>query len=442
MGRRSWVALVGAVGALAAPAAAHADIFAAVTVVAPSPRTDFDVAVLNASTGARVTLPAGTNTTDDEIHATISKDGTRLAFQRRNLNAGTDRIVVVDLQTGRSSDLFNGFEAAQRPPGEPAISPDGTRVVVGGPLAQRDSLSYFADLISTDLAPFPAGPYAHTTLRPQYVVHLVGVVDDPVVGGDGLMAYAINDVNQQLVLMQADGTASMPQGDLPTSDANPAIAADHPTLVAFDQRTVASDLETFTNGDIFFRPATVAGFVGPPTALPTIVNSAFDERQPALTPDERYLAFVRNSRGTHASLFVWDSQTQTLLNPVGVDLGANANTTRDVGSVSLYFARTILATNVDPRGLLDLRLKQPSGIGIIVQRILGTHRVLGKNGYRLGPAHRVPLGTFKKGRHSVRWDLKVNGRKLRAGRYLVTVRAVTPKVVVRELGRPHVIRVR
>ena len=73
-------------------------------------------------------------------------------------------------------------------------------------------------------------------------------------GGDGLMAYAINDVNQQLVLMQPDGTASMPQGHLPTSDANPAIAADHPTLVVFDQRTLSSDLQHFTNGDILFRP--------------------------------------------------------------------------------------------------------------------------------------------------------------------------------------------
>ena len=67
------------------------------------------------------------------------------------------------------------------------------------------------------------------------------------------------------------------------------------------------------------------------------MNTAFDERQPALTPDERYLAFVRDGRGNHASLFMWDSQTQTLLNPVGVDLGANADTNRDVGSVSLFF---------------------------------------------------------------------------------------------------------
>jgi hypothetical protein len=440
--RRTSLALGAVAAALLVPASAQADVFAAVTVVAASPRTDFDVAVLNASTGARAALPAGINTADDEIHPTISTDGRRLAFQRRNLGAGTDRIVVVDLKTGQSSDLFNGFEAAQRPPGEPAIAPDGSKVVVGGPLTQRDSISYFADLIATDLAPFPAGPYTHTTIRPQSVVHLVGTVDDTVVGGDGLMAYAINDVNQQLVLMQPDGTVSAPQGSLPISDANPALAADHPTIVAFDQRRLATDLQHFTNGDIVFRPATVAGFVGTPTALPAIVNTAFDERQPAFTPDERYLAFVRDSRGNHASLFVWDSQTQTLLNPVGVDLGTGADTARDVGSVSLFFHPLIKASKLGPGGLFDVSLLGPSGIGIIVQRILGTHRVLGKKGFKLGPARRVPLGTFAKGRHGIRWDLKVGGRRLKPGRYLVTVRGVTPKAVVRELGRPHVIRVR
>jgi hypothetical protein len=70
------------------------------------------------------------------------------------------------------------------------------------------------------------------------------------------------------------------------------------------------------------------------------------------------------------------------------------------------------------------------------------HRVLGRQGYKLGPARRVPLGTFTKGRHAIRWDLKVSGRRLAPGRYLVTPRAVTAKTVVRELARPRVIRVR
>jgi hypothetical protein len=438
--RRTSLALGAVAAALLVPAPVRADIFAAVTVAAPSGRSDFDVAVLSASTGARMTLPAGTNTTDDEIHPTISKDGKRLAFQRHNASNGTVRIVVVDLSTGQSSDLFNGFEVAQRPPGEPAISPDGSTVVVGGPFTQAASQSYFADLVSTDLAPFPTPPYAHTTVRPQYGFFGPGTMRDLVVGGNGLVAYAVgSNITSQLVLEQG-ATASMPQANLPISVANPAIAADDPTLVAFDQRTLQTDLKHFTNGDIVFRPATVAGFVGTPTPLPALVNSSLDESQPALTPDERYLAFVRHVRGDHRALFVWDSQTQTLLNPVGVDLGSVDN--RDVGSVSLFVHSLIKTSQLGPGGLVGVNLTGPSGIGIIVQRILGTHRVLGKRGYKLGPASRVPLGTLKKGRHAIRWNLRVNGRRLAAGPYLVTVRAVTPKVVVRELGRPRVVRIR
>jgi hypothetical protein len=441
MRRTTWLALAGAVAALLAPAAARADIFAAVTVAAPAGRSDFDVAVLNASTGTRATLPAGTNTTDDEIHPAISKDGSRLAFERRNLAAGTVRIVVVDRSTGQSSDLFNGFEASQRPPNDPAISPDGSTVVVGGPFTSEGSTS-FADLVATGLALFPTPPYAHTTIRPQYGFPFPGTVQDPVVGGNDLMAYAEvrNGAISELVLLQRDGTASQPLATFPFSFANPAIAADDPTLVAFDRRSLQLDLHQFGSADIAFRPATVSTFVGTPTALPAIVNSSQDESQPAFTPDERYLAFVRHVADGHDRLFVWDSETQTLLNARGVDLGAV--TTRDVGSVGLFTKPIVKTTSLDPGGLLTVSLTGPSGIGIIVQRILGTHRVLGKQGYKLGPPRRVPLGTFKKGRHGIRWDLKVNGRKLAPGRYLVTVRAVTPKVVVRELGRPRVIRVR
>src|SRR5438105_13124565 len=91
---------------------ARADIFAAVTVAAPAPRADLDVAVINASLGTRITLPASVNTTADEIHPSITLDGKRLVFERRDAGAGTVRIVMVDLSTGQSADLFNGFETA------------------------------------------------------------------------------------------------------------------------------------------------------------------------------------------------------------------------------------------------------------------------------------------------------------------------------------------
>lgn len=438
MRRKTWLALAGVAAALLAPAAARADIFAAVQVAAPPPRTDFDIAVLNASTGARVALPAGTNTTADETHPSITIDGRRLAFERSDPAAGTVRIIAADLTTSQSADLFNGFEVAQRAPSDPAILPSSSVVYTGGPFVAVSGGGFSSPVVSTALFNFPTGPFTRSTIEQQYNFAADGSLQDLAAGG-ALIAFQETraGVQGELVLRQLGGTASFPLASSNTTFANPNMAASNPQIVVFDQRSVSGGVGT---GDIAFRPATTSTFLGPPTVLPAIVNSPADESQPALTADGRYLAFVRHGADGHDRLFIWDSQTQTLLNGNGVDLGAM--TSHDVGSVSLYSKLILIAPSINPSGLINLQLTAPSGIGIIVQRILGTHRVLGRQGYKLGPAKRVPLGTFKKGRHGIRWDLKVEGRKLRPGRYLVTVRAVTPKVVVRELGRSHVIRVR
>jgi WD40 repeat protein len=440
MKRGPLLALATAAAALLAPAAAPADIFAAVEVAAPPPRVDSDVAVLNASTGLRVALPAGTNTTAFEMHPGISTDGKRLTFERVDSVAGTFRVVVVDLVTSQSADLFNGFEAAQLGPSDPAISSSGDTVFAGGLFDQPRSPGFNSPVISTSLSAFPAGPFTHTTLRPQYDFPANGSVQDVTAGGS-LVAFqeTRQGFNGELILLNVGGRSSLAQARGNETYANPALAATNPTIVVFDQRQLPSS-GTVGEGDIVFRPATVSGFVGTPTVLPPIVNSEGDESQPALTADERYLGFVRHGSNGHDRLFLWDSQTQTLLNAQGVDLGAIDS--HDTGSVSLYSKTLFLASQVTAQGLINIRLLDLSGIGIVVQRILGTGKVLGKQAFKLGPARRVPLGQFKKGRHAIHWNLEVNGRKLAPGRYLVTPRAVTPKVVVRELGRPRVIRVR
>jgi hypothetical protein len=55
---------------------------------------------------------------------------------------------------------------------------------------------------------------------------------------------------------------------------------------------------------------------------------------------------------------------------------------------------------------------------------------------------RVPLGTHRRGRVRIRWNLRVNGRKLAKGRYLVTLRAFSKRHKVIALSQPTEIRVR
>lgn len=122
-----------------------------------------------------------------------------------------------------------------------------------------------------------------------------------------------------------------------------------------------------------FRPATVAGLPGTPTALPPIVNRD-DESLPAFTPDSRYVGFVRRYKDRDR-LFLWDSQTQTLLNGNGIDLGGVAF--GDVGNLSLYFRPTFTLTNIR-QGIVTANLAVASGVGLFVQRITGRRRVLGR----------------------------------------------------------------
>ncbi len=78
------------------------------------------------------------------------------------------------------------------------------------------------------------------------------------------------------------------------------------------------------------------------------------------------------------------------------------------------------------------RLRQGHRVGIIVDR-LGRH----------GATHigRVPLGAHPRSTLGLKWDLKVNGRRLTAGRYRVTLRALDAHGNVLGLTKPALVRV-
>src|SRR5947209_1971866 len=90
IGRSMRVArLIGVALAISAAHAvpiAHGDIIAAVDVpVVPagaSCPSHWDIAFINAATGQHGVLPAGINTSVDELHPSITPFGTRLTFQR------------------------------------------------------------------------------------------------------------------------------------------------------------------------------------------------------------------------------------------------------------------------------------------------------------------------------------------------------------------------
>jgi hypothetical protein len=422
---------------------ARADIFAAVCVAAPEPRTDMDIAVMNASTGTRLPLPASVNTTGEEQNPGVTQDGRRLVFERRD--AGNTRIIVVDLVTGASADLFTGFEIALSPQEYPAFTPGGTKVITSGPHVFREN-SFTPQFAITDLQSFPTAPFPHSTqFFDTRVINPAQKVENLTVGGGNLLAFTVKNtfVGSHLLFLTKVGPGGL-QGlfsrifDNEEVFSGPAMAAKSPQFVLFEHRR-----------DIMFRPAEISSFAGTPTKLPPLVNSPDGESQPAITADGRYVVFVRqySSGVENDRLFVWDSQTQTLLNANGIDLGL-INTRSRGGTVSIYSKLAIVNSTIILAGLQSNTLKatvtsnltQTAKVGILIQRILGKTKVLGRKAYEVETVGRFPLGEFPEGRLRTTWDLTVDGQKLKPGRYLVTLRSVEDDVAL-ELGRPRVLRI-
>jgi hypothetical protein len=457
--RRSSLCVVAGLVALAAMLAiavpADANIIAAVEVPAGGTRTDLDIALYDATTGTRLSLPASVNTTDDEIHPSLTPDGRLLVFERSNATAGTHRIVIVDTSTGASADLFSGFEVAQTPPATPAISTDGKTVVTGRPNMVGPDQNFDHLLTSTDISSFPStttGPFPHQTIDPGSNGIGTGQTLEAALGPGGLLAYEprVPDLSPGIDVTVLGGTAAncgLDDGDAELSQ--PAFAASSMDNMLYTRRSSPGAVHP---GDIWFAPLFSSGLCrvgGNVAKLPAIVNTpSQDESRPALTPDGRYVGFVRHQSDTngHSVLFIWDSLTQTLVNSTGVDLGVLSPREIDLlaarGNLSIRSTPVLQLTHVTLSGIVTAQLLAPAGVGILVQRVVGHHRVLGRRAPKLKLVGRVPLGHFKRGHAKVKWDHTVNGHPLRPGLYQVTVRALAPNDRIEDLGTPRLMRIR
>ncbi|MGE5635471.1 MAG: hypothetical protein ACM3UV_00795 [Nocardioidaceae bacterium] len=91
--------------------------------------------------------------------------------------------------------------------------------------------------------------------------------------------------------------------------------------------------------------------------------------------------------------------------------------------------------------LIVSRLADRERVGILVQRVVRVRR--GRRFVtRFRRVGRVPLGVHRKGRVRLRWRLKVGGRRLKPGRYRVTLRAVDRRGRALGRARPVTVRIR
>lgn len=426
--------------ALAAPVA-RADLIAALDVAVST--GNLDLTRINATTGGVLTVPATVNTAANEVHPSFSPDGKRIAFLRRDSTGGTTRIIVVDLVSGQSADLFSVFEASADPPSTPVFSEDGTKILTGHPYNPTGSSGAQPSVVETALANFPNGPFPHTVVPVGGPVGTATTTSQPSVGAGGLLAFHIGGGGTDALVVRTTSDTAMISAESARLVA-PAIPRQGGSVVVFES------IDSTNRHRLAFRPLDGAASA-PTTNLPAIVNARDTNAiKPAFSPDGRYLAFLRRPTTSSTSgtrFFVLDTRTQLLLNPQGVPVTAPGNPDAislqsTQGGIDLFQSKVFFNTGL-VSGVLTFGLVADSSVGIIVQRIVGMTRFLGRRVPKLRLVGRVPLGTFAgDATHEVAWNKKVDGKRLRRGRYLVTLRSITDDVQVRDLGEPVQIKIR
>jgi hypothetical protein len=294
----AWVALARLVtafsiaGLVLASTVARADIFAATCVAGPS-ASGQDIAVMNASTGARVALPAVVNSADTELDPSINLGGTKLLFRRISA-AGVNRLLMVNIETGAIADLFTGTEISQTPIFGSAITGNAGLVFTGRQFSPSFLGFSFPRVFLTNVSGFPRTPFPPriTLTSTRFNFGNPGIVTDVAVGGGSMYVMEVGTLLRSLVLnfLSSGGScgsgcfntngfsnsgSSLPLRSTSADYSQPALAADDGQRVYFKQRLLVNS--QLLDGDIAFRPGSLEGFPGTPTRVLGGVSTSADE---------------------------------------------------------------------------------------------------------------------------------------------------------------------
>ena len=421
----------------------------------------FEIGLANASTGTKLTVPAGVNTAADELHPALSSDGRYMLFERMQLLPKLNGDIVppvertlfmLDRQTGVITTLATGNGA----PAGPTFARRTNRTVVWGvaPHSTTCCIMKFQGVSSDNTIAgstgFPLGflpPPAGELLDGAHAAM------DSIPTTNLYVSWVRSDANTGALLTGGTTIVALREsGQLRVDFGAPDAPVSHPTPRAGD-RYAAMDKTTAGNADIqtITFPAETSL-----TPAPAPITTAAPERIPAWSPSGLQLAFVRTTDGRRKlAIFDLTPGLQTIVNPP-IDIGADAPTPQtrafqsSWGGLSLAESSaldipvvtctsscvTSLQTSLAGVPLTPLvsTTTNTQSIGIFVVRVTGKRKLLGRTVPRIKPIGRVPLGRTRKGRNLFRWNGKVNGRKLKPGTYLLTFRALRRERVVSTSG--------
>jgi len=421
----------------------------------------FEIGLLNVSTGAKLTLPTGVNTADDELHPSLSIDGRYLVWMRMRLLPKLNGDIVppaertlfmLDRQTGVITTMATGNGA----PAGPAFANRTNRTLTWGVRPHSTSCCILKfQAVSSDntiagstgfplgFLPAPAGQNLDGTHAAMDSIPLTNLG----------VSWVSTDANTGALLTGGTTLVGLREtGQLRADFGDAASPVSHPAIrrgdryVALD-RTVAGDADIQT---ISFPEETSL------TPAPEPITTTAPERIPAWSPGGLQLGFVRTTEGRRRlAIFDLTPGLQTIVNPP-IDLGADAPSPQtrafqsSWGGLSLAesSALDIPVVTCATTCLQSLQTQLKSAqlkptvsttikgqtIGIFVARVTGKRKLLGRTVPRIKPVGRVPLGKTRKGLNRLRWNRKVNGRRLKRGTYLLTFRALRRDRVVSTSG--------
>ena len=420
----------------------------------------FEIGLANASTGTRLTIPAGVNTAADELHPALSNDGRYMLFERMQLLPKLNgdivpptarTLLMLDRQTGVITTLDTGSGA----PAGPTFALRAARTVVWGvaPHSTTCCIEKFQQ-VNTDntisgSTGFPLGfmpPPAGELLDGTHAT----MDSNPT---NLYVSWVRSDANTGALLTGGTTIVGLREGVDPRVDFGaPDAPVSHPTPRAGDHY-VAMDKTTAGDADIqtISFPAETS-----PTPAPAPITTAAPERIPAWSPGGLQLAFIRTTDGRRKlAIFDLTPGLQTIVNPP-IDIGADAPSPQtrafqsSWGGLSLAesSALDIPLVTCGASCILSMQTSLPKvsltptvstttktqTIGIFVVRVTGKRKLLGRRVPRIKQVGRVPLGRTRKGRNRFRWNGNVNGRRLKPGTYLLTFRALRRERVVSTSG--------
>jgi hypothetical protein len=460
-GKRCRLATLGACAGLALAAAVPTSASAAGLVGAfdrYETGKGFEIGLVNVSTGASIPVPAGVNTTDDELHPSLSRDGRYMLFERMRLLPKLNGDIVppsqrtlfmLDRQTGIITTLATGDGV----PAGASFAHRATRTVVWGArpgccVVKFQAVSPDNTIGGSTGFGFPISPPPPAG-QPLDVTH-ADMSDGPT---NMHFSWVVSDANTGGLLGAGTTIVGLREGPDPRADFGDATTpVSHPTprrgdgYIAMD-RTSGGDADIQT---LSFPAETSL------TPAPAPITTTAAERIPAWSPDGLQLGFIRTTDGRRRlAIFDLTPGLQTIVNPP-IDLGADAPSPQtrafqsSWGGLSLAESSALDIPAVTCTGtcltslqssLLAVPLKprvstttKTQTIGIFVVRVKGKRKLLGRKVPRIKQVGRVPLGKTRKGRNRFRWNGKVDGRRLKPGTYLLTFRALRRERVVSTSG--------